>query len=88
MDSDVGKAVAESLTALGITRQQAHAAIIEVLGLKSDDPARGSGLDPPQRLQVAVETVSEVVSAVGQRDSVILVFRRLPLGGLRDPAAG
>lgn len=71
--NDVGKAATDFLTTLGITGQHAHAAILEVLGLRPDDPT-WTGLDPPQRLQVAVEAVSEVVAAVSQRDSVVLVF--------------
>ncbi len=70
---EVEKAAAGFLTSLGITGQQAHAAILEVLGLHSEDPT-WTGLDPPQRLQMVVETVSEVISAVSRRDLVVLVF--------------
>lgn len=77
---EVAAAADEFLRPLQIDRQQALAAIFEVLGLTNDE-STWAGLDPPQRLQAAVETVSEIIAAASRRKPLVLVFEDFQWAG-------
>lgn len=51
----------------------ARAAVADSLGFSSDDPG-WAGLDPPERLQIAVETVGQLLVTAGRQNPQIILL--------------
>ncbi len=73
LDGHLPKAVAGFLGGLEVQSQHAQAAILEILGEAVDDQA-WTGLDPPQRRQIAVETAGELLCIMSRRLPMIIEF--------------
>lgn len=72
-DAEVREAVSASVESWGLTAMYALSSILGLLDVGDDDPT-WTGLQPPERLKLAIETVAQIVLEGSQARPLILVL--------------